>query len=436
MKRSGLSRKKVEDGIIMRGFRYRLAPTHAQKAQFGQTAGVCRLIYNIALEQRRDWHDHFRRQMGHALRYTDQAKELTALRSEFEWIREVSSDCQQQALMDLEKAFSNFFAGRARHPQPRKKGINDAFRFPGRNTKNRRLNGKWGEVLLPKIGWVRFRCTREIPGTVKNVTIVYAAGQWDISFTCEIQHCAVPSQLPAVGIDRGVKVALALSTGEMFFLPPSISSIDKKCRSARRILVRRKRGSRRYLQQCSRLARLSAKAKRIRRDFHHRSALYIAERFGIAALESLKIKNMTASASGSVESPGRKVSQKRGLNRSILNQGWGGFDFLLSYKMEERGGRVVKVNPAYTSQTCSECGVVDARSRKSQAIFECIECGHTANADGNAAKNILRRWNTSHLCMEDPRRRPGEVRTGGRQLLPKIRANRGAEDVKGKATGP
>ena len=159
------------------------------------------------------------------------------------------------------------------------------------------------------------------------------------------------------------------------------------------------------------MARLQARARRIRLDFHHRAALDIAQRFSVAVLEDLCIKNMTASASGTVAEPGRRVRQKAGLNRAILNQGWGAFDLILTYKMEERGGRVVKTGPAFTSQTCSACGVVDARSRKNQAAFECIACGHRDHADVNAAKTILRRWNTSHLCIEGLHERPVEVRT-------------------------
>src|SRR5215210_3143543 len=231
-------------------------------------------------------------------------------------------------------------------------------------------------------------------------------------FACEIEHEAPQNFRPAVGIDRGVATTLALSTGEMLCLPATLNRIGTAQRRALRVLSRRKRGSRRYARQRRRVARLQARARRIRRDFHHRAALDIARRFGVAALEDLRIKTMTASAAGTMAEPGRRVRQKAGLNRSILNQGWGAFELILSYKMEERGGRVVKADPAYTSQTCSACGAVDARSRKSQAGFECIACGHRDNADSNAAKNILRRWNTSHLRMEGLHWRPYEVRTG------------------------
>jgi putative transposase len=272
-------------------------------------------------------------------------------------------------------------------------------------------------VRLPKIGWVKFRDTRPIRGAVQNATIAGGADGWHISFACEIEHEAPQNGRPAVGIDRGVATTLALSTGEMVSVPVSLDWIEAAKRRAQRVLSRRKRGSRRYTRQRRRMARLQARARRIRLDFHHRAALDIAQRFSVAVLEDLRIKNMTASASGTVAEPGRRVRQKAGLNRAILNQGWGAFDLILTYKMEERGGRVMTIDPALTSQTCSACGVVDARSRKNQAAFECIACGHRDHADVNAAKTILRRWNTSHLCIEGLHQRPVEVRTG-RRLTP------------------
>ncbi len=400
--------------MILRGFRYKLSPSADQEAMFWRFAGVCRLVYNLALEQRRDWWRHYERETGSKLNYVAQARQLTDLRAEFDWIRAVYVSCQQQALRDLDKAFTNFFAGRARYPSARKKGTNDTFRFPGREVEVRRLSGKWSVVRLPKIGWVKFRDTRPIRGEVKTVTITADAGDWHVAFACEIEHDAPDNFRPAVGIDRGIAATLALSTGEMLSVPATLDRIETAKRRAQRVLSRRKRGSRRYARQRQRIARLQARAGRVRRDFHHRAAFDISRRFGVAVLEDLRIKNMTASAAGTIVEPGRNVRAKAGLNRSILNQGWGAFELILSYKMEERGGRVVKTDPAFTSQTCSACGVVDARSRKSQARFECIECGHRDNADSNAAKNILRRWNTSHLRIEGLHQRPYEVRTGGR----------------------
>ena len=397
--------------MIARGYRFKLCPTAEQETLFRQFAGVCRLVYNLALEQRRDWWRHYERETGQRLNYVAQARQLTDLRAEFDWIRAVYVSCQQQALRDLDRAFVHFFAGRARYPTPRKKGINDAFRLPGREVETHRLNAKWSAVRLPKIGWVQFRDTRPLRGEVKNVTVSGSADGWHVSFACEIEHEAPQNFRPAVGIDRGVATTLALSTGEMVSVPASLEQIEAAKRRAQRVLSRRKRRSKRYGLQRRRIARLQARAGRVRRDFHHRAALDIAKRFGVAVLEDLRIKNMTASASGTVAEPGRLVRQKAGLNRSILKQGWGAFELILAYKMEERGGRVVKVDPAYSSQTCAACGVVDARSRESQARFQCVACGHADHADTNAAK-VIRRRNTALLDVEGLHQRPCEASTG------------------------
>ena len=402
---------------MLRGYRYKLAPTAEQECLFRQFSGVCRLVYNLALEQRCCHWRAYTRTHGKPLAYVAQARELTALRAEFDWIAAVSQTCLQQALRDLDKAFTNFFVGRAAYPSPRRKGVNESFRFQGREVETKRLNANWSAVRLPKIGWVKFRDTRPLRGVIKNVTVTLDALGWHVSFACEIEHVAPVNICPAVGIDRGVVNTLTLSTGEHLSVPSSLEAIERRRRTAQRVLARKKRGSKRRLRQVRRCARLAARRARIRRDWHHRAALDVSRRFGVIVLEDLKIKSMTASAAGTVVEPGRNVRQKSGLNRSILNQGWFSFETILAYKLEERGGTLLKVNPAYTSQTCSECGAIDSESRESQAAFVCRNCGHRSHADINAAINIrdaglgIRRWNTPSLRVEGGRKAPGEART-------------------------
>jgi putative transposase len=398
-------------GVLHRGYRYKLSPTADQESVFRQFSGVCRLIYNLALEQRRDWWRHFERETGHALNYLVQCRELTALRTEYEWIAAVSQTCQQQALRDLDKTFANFFKGVAGYPKPRRKGVNDSFRFQGREIEIKHLNGKWSLVRLPKIGWVKYRNTRPLRDTIKNVTVSLDALGWQISFACEIEHVAPEKFFPLVGVDRGVVSTLTLSTGERLSLPQSLEAIERRRRAAQRVASRRKRGSNRRARAIRHVAKLAARRARIRRDWQHRIALQMAQRFGTVVLEDLRIRNMTASAKGTAEAPGRNVRQKSGLNRSILNQGWFIFETILAYKLEERGGRLLKVDPAYTSQTCSDCGTVDSENRESQAVFACKHCGFRAHADHNAAINILRR-NTASMRMEEEHGLSGEVRTG------------------------
>ena len=284
-------------------------------------------------------------------------------------------------------------------------------------------------MRLPKIGWVKFRDTRPIRGKVKNVTVARAANGWHISFACEIAHVAVPSSLPAVGIDRGVANALVLSTGEPpIQLPDSLVALDRHKRRAQRTASRRLRGSRRHAKAQRRVAALAARAARIRQDWRHKTTHALARRFGTVVLEDLNTRNMTRSAKGTIQEPGRHVRQKAGLNREILNQGWHAFAATLAYKLEERGGRLETVPPHYTSQTCSACGAVDKASRKSQAVFHCRTCGFRAHADHNAAINILRR-NTASMLVEDRHQPSCEARTTSGSQAQEIPSLQAGEDV-------
>jgi transposase len=158
-----------------------------------------------------------------------------------------------------------------------------------------------------------------------------------------------------------------------------------RLRRLQRRLARAKRGSARRTRVKAAIARVKAREADRRRDWVERTSTMLAARFDVIRVEDLRIRNMTRSAAGTVEAPGRNVAQKAGLNRSILANGWG----LLVARLEHKApGRVEKINPAYTSQRCSRCGHVDPDNRKSQAVFECTSCRFRCNADVNAARNI------------------------------------------------
>lgn len=365
--------------MLHRAFRYRLYPTPEQELTLRQFVGVTRLVYNLALEQRRDFWRQYRVATGGALNFVSQGREVTKLRAEVDWIAAVPSTCLTQALRDLDKAFAGFFAGRARFPTRRRKGLNDSIRVQAKEASVRRINARWAKVRIPNLGWVRYRDTRPIVGRRISVTISRDALGWFVAFACEVEHEAPANDNPAVGIDRGIAVSLALSNGETFQLP-DLDALDRRKRRSQRALARCRRGSKRRLKRLRRVARLSAKIARVRAHWQHCVSRDIASRFGTVVVEDLRVANMTAAGRG-----------KRGLNRSILSQGWTAFADKLAYKLQERGGALVTVNPAFTSQTCSACGVVDQASRNSQAEFACVACGFTDNADRNAAENILRR---------------------------------------------
>jgi putative transposase len=238
------------------------------------------------------------------------------------------------------------------------------------------INDKWALIRIPKIGFVKMRITRPWTGSIVRVTFSEGVMGWHVSLSCEIEHEVSASNLPFVGIDRGVANTLALSTGELLSTP-DVSHLERRKRKAQRILARRKRGSNRYRKQRQRLSHITSKMARARAHWQHEISFRVASRFGHVVLEDLNIKGM--------------VRANRGLSRSIHAQAWNGFAEKLAYKLEERGGTLIKVNPAYTSQTCSACGTIDKASRESQASFACRHCGFTIHADHNAAINILRR---------------------------------------------
>ena len=372
---------------MIRGYRYRLEPTAAQAEAMASFCGVCRLVWNLALEQRRVFG------RAHRISCHDQIRELKGLRAEFDWIAAVSQTAQTQTLMDLDRAFLNFFSGRASFPRFRRKDRGDAFRVMGREVAIRRLNRRWSEIRLPKIGWVRFRDSRPLEGTIRNVTVAREGDGWMISIACKVvRHTpGAPDDAEPIGIDLGVATALVLSNEVTYHLPASLDAIDRRHRRAQRAASRKTRGSNRHRRALRRAARLKARGGRIRRHWQHETTTDIARRYPMVAMEALKTRNMTRSAKGTVEAPGTGVRAKAGLNRSILNVGWHEIARQLAYKLEERGGEIVFVDPRYTSQTCAQCGAVDHQSRESQARFRCTTCGHAAHADVNAAKNILAR---------------------------------------------
>jgi putative transposase len=390
--------------LINRGYRFLLDPSAAQAMEMAAFSGVCRLIYNLALEQRRDFHRQFRRSTGAAINYLSQARELTELRSQYDWIRAVSQTAQQQALRDLDTAFRRFFEGVAEYPRPRRKGLNDAFRFQGREVTVVRLNRSWGSVRLPKIGAVRFRWTREVPNTFKNVTVSRDVLGWHVSFSVEIEIEAPRNALPTIGIDRGIVHALALSDGTFIDAPrASLKKLDARARRHAQQVARCRRGSNRHRKAKARLASTKAETARVRRHFNHVASARIASSYGIVVIEALQVRNMTTSAKGIIQNPGSNVRQKTGLNRSILDMGWSQFATFLMYKLVAAGGELRTVAPQHTSTTCSCCGGTDKSHRKSQAVYECAGCGSVMNADINAARNILR-------AGTRPAQRPGRQR--------------------------
>jgi transposase len=366
--------------------RYRLLPTPAQQAVLRDHCGHARYVWNLAVEQHSHWHPGRASAPG----YLEQCRQLTQARAGHPWLAAGSQTVQQQALRDFGQAMAAFFdpANPAGRPSWRKAGRDEGFRIVGRRGQwdVRRLSRKTGEVWVPKAGWVRFRWSRPVPPDARSYRVTRdRAGRWHVAFAVIPGPVSAPGNSQAVGIDRGVAVSAALSTGEMLHAPGLTARERTRLRRLQRSLARAERGSNRRGRVRHAIARLRARETDRRKDWAEKASTDIARRFDVIRVEDLQIKNMTRSARGTRENPGRKVGQKAGLNRGILGSGWG----LLVSRLEDKApGRVEKIRPAFTSQRCSACGHVDRDSRESQAVFRCTACGYACHADVNAARNI------------------------------------------------
>ena len=274
-------------------------------------------------------------------------------------------------------------------PSWRKAGRNEGFRIVGRRGHKwdvRRVSRRVGEVRVPKAGWVRFRWSRPVPPGVKSYRVTMdRAGRWHVAFAAIPEPLTAPGNGQIVGVDRGVAVSAALSTGELPCVPHPGTHEQKRVLRLQRRLARAKRGSNRRRRVRLTLARLKARQADRRKDWAEKISTDLARRFDLIRVEDLDVKSMTRSARGTPQEPGRNVRQKAGLNRSIRASGWG---VLVRRMYDKAPGRVEKIRPAFTSQRCSVCGHVAAESRKSQALFACVACNFTLNADVNAARNI------------------------------------------------
>ncbi|MBG0819699.1 transposase [Planomonospora sp. ID91781] len=363
--------------------RYRLSPTPAQEAALAEHCAHARFVWNLAVEQ----HAHWKPGRKSAPGFAEQCRQLTEARAAFGWLAAGSIVVQQQALKDFAQAMANFFGGTHRKPTWRRRGRSEGFRIVAvKADQVRRLSRNTGEVKIPKVGWVRFRWSRAVPGGVKSYRITRdAAGRWHVAFAAVPKPVPAPATGEAVGVDRGVAASAALSTGQLLTAPGLREPEARRLLRLQRRLARARRGSHRRAKVKAAIARLKARQSDRRKDWVEKTSTELARRFDVIAVEDLKIRNMTRSAKGTVEQPGTNVRQKAGLNRAILAAGWG----RLVTRLEDKApGRVVKINPAYTSQTCNACGHRAPDNRESQAVFRCVACGHRADADVNAACNL------------------------------------------------
>ena len=367
----------MSDESLRKTYKYKLKPTPEQERQLAGILWQCRRLYNTALEQRFTLY----RQRGVSLSRYEQEAELKDIRAEMPDYAAIHSHVLQDVLARLDKTYQAFFR-RIRAGQtpgfPRYQGRNRWHSFTYKEFGNgARLDGipDNGFLVLSKIGRIAVRWSRPLDGTPKTVTISREADGWYVSFSCaDVPMQPLPLTGQETGIDLGLESFATLADGTMIHNPRCYRKAERRLKTAQRKVARRKKGSNRRKKAVQLLARAHQTVKRQRQDFQQKTALALVRQYDAIYHEDLQTANML---------------KNHHLAKSIQDAGWAQFLSILSYKAACAGRRVVAVPPAYTSQTCSGCGVVVSKGL-SVRWHSCPDCGTSLHRDHNAAKNIER----------------------------------------------
>jgi len=378
----------------LQAFKFELMPNDEQQRDMRRFAGARRFVYNKALEIQKT---HYAAG-GKFISYVDMANRLPAWKKEFEWLKESPSQALQQSLKDSERAFKNFFEKRAAFPRFKKKGSGESFRFP----QGFEIDQGNSRIKCPKLGWIRFRNSRGIFGTAKNITISQTGGKWFASIQTEREvEPPIPTATSVIGIDMGIVRFATLSDGTHIEPLNSFRAHEKRLAKYQRRMSRKVKFSQNWHKAKRRVQKIHTRIGNARKDFLHKTTSAISQNHAMVAIEDLQVRNMSRSAAGNAEKPGKNVAAKSGLNKAILDQGWFEFRRQLDYKLAWRGGMLIAVPPQYTSQTCPACGHVTKENRQTQARFACVDCGYQNHADVVGAMNILARGHRAAACGED-----------------------------------
>jgi putative transposase len=385
---------------VRRAYKFLLRPTSKQVAALEACLEDHRQLYNAALEERREaW-----RMRAVSVSYGYQAVQLPAIRSndpdgQGRW----SAGSQQQTLRRLDKAFAAFFrrvkAGqKPGYPRFKGRGWFDTIEWPAEKN-----GARWDcvphpavtRVYLLGVGHVRVHQHRAVRGRIKMISVKRERNRWYVVLSRDdVAAQPLPTTGAVVGIDLGVASFLTTSDGDYVANPRPLVAAAGRLASAQQSLARKKRRSNRRRKAVAKVAALHAKVRRVRLDHAHKTALALVRDHDVIVHEALQVANMTRrptprpAGDGTWEPDG--AAAKTGLNKSILDAGWGIFLRMLSGKAESASRVVIAVDPRHTSQRCAECGHVAAGNRITRARFRCLACGHEAHADVNAARNILR----------------------------------------------
>lgn len=378
----------------LQAFKYELIANGQQQRDMRRFAGSCRFVFNKALALQKTRFEAGEKRLG----YAGLCRVLTEWRHspDTTWLAQSPVHPLQQTLKDLECAYTNFFAKRAGSPRFKKKGRSDSFRYP--DPKQFKLDQVNNRIFLPKLGWLRYRNSREVLGIVRNVTVSARQGKWFVSIQTEREVEQPARKGNAVGIDMGIVRFATLSDGTFYAALNSFKRHEQALRKAQQAMSRKKKFSNNWKKDKARIQRIHAHIANARMDFLHKTSSTISQNHAVVCIEDLQVRNMSRSAAGSIETPGRNVRAKSGLNRSILDQGWFEFRRQLDYKLRYSGGQLIAVPAKNTSRTCPVCGHIAKENRRTQAQFACEACGYEEHADVVGAINILRAGHARIAC--------------------------------------
>jgi|AntAceMinimDraft_18_1070375.scaffolds.fasta_scaffold01065_11 putative transposase len=385
--------------MVNKGIKLKLYPTKVQEAYFKQEVGNQRFLWNKFLYNNIKYHNR----TGEFKFYYDMSNKLPNFKEKYEFLKLSNSQALQQTLKDLEQTMKNCFNSGFGFPNFKKYNNRDSFRVP------QQFKTKGSKLWLPKVGWIRFRCSKsKRKGKIKNVTVSRDTDNWYASVCVEFKPKLLKKTNKKVGIDVGSVRTLTKSDGHYLKAFRNLDRVKlvlhkikvvqrqmswkQECWKQRTNRVRLEKNeviSNSWLKLKFTLQKLYEKLRNLRRDFLHKASYKLVKEYDVIAIEDLRLKNLTKNNKGTIKKPGKNVKQKSGLNRNLLSNSLGTLVSLLEYKCKWYGKESVKVNPKFTSQICSSCGFKSKTNRKSQSEFECNSCGFKLNADHNAALNIL-----------------------------------------------
>ena len=351
-----------------------LDPNNVQASYLARAAGTARFAYNWALAEWKRQYEAWK--ADSSLPKPSQAalrRQLNALkREQFPWMLEVTKNAPQMAIIQLGQAFQNFFAGRARYPQFRKKGIHDRFTLT-----NDQFDVDASRIRIPNLGWVRMREILRFSGKIMSATVSRVADKWFVSIAVDTQdgsHLPKAENQGAVGVDLGVKALATLSTGETIPGPKPHKALLDRLRRLSRSLSRKAKGSANRRKAKAKLAKLHARIAAIRLDALHKLTTDLTRRFHTAGIEDLNVCG---------------IVKNRHLARSVADMGFFEFRRQLEYKAAMRGGQVVVADRFFaSSKTCSSCGHKLGELPLSVREWTCPSCGTVHDRDVNAAVNL------------------------------------------------